>query len=169
MAPLFCHLHQLTSLLMKRIFSHQHRRGWQSMPPPATEAMRTRLRAEYRQRKVIPLCRCFISPPHPNLYQLTSPPTKRIVLLSTGLRVCFNVPCPAALADTARRERIIMATGERRSRQKKDVFQKVTSTHLPAFETNCTAQHRLEGLLQCSLPGGPCGHAQAREDNNRNR
>ena len=125
MAPLFCHLHQLTSLLMKRIFSHQHRRGWQSMPPPATEAMRTRLRAEYRQRKVIPLCRCFISPPHPNLYQLTSPPTKRIVLLSTGLRVCFNVPCPAALADTARRERIIMATGERRSRQKKTFFKKL--------------------------------------------
>ena len=80
------------------------------MPPPATAAMRTRLRAEY-----------------------------------------------------------IMATGERRSRQKKDVSQKVTSTHLSIFQMLQTIDFRLEGLLQCSPPGGLCGHGEALQDHNGNR
>ena len=94
MAPLFWHLRQLTSLLTKRMFLHQHRRRWQSMPPPATEAMRSRLRAEYLQRKVTPLCRHFIASPHSNLYQLTSLPTKQIALFSTGLRVYTTAGLP---------------------------------------------------------------------------
>ena len=90
-------------------------------------------------------------------------------LISTDWRVYINYPGLEAFADTAMRWRIIMAIGERRSRQKKDVSQKVTSTHLSIFQMLQTIDFRLEGLLQCSPPGGLCGHGEALEDHNGNR
>ena len=104
---------------MKQMFLHQHRRGWQSRPPPAIEAMRPRLRAAHYQRKVTLLCRFLTAPLHFNLLTPTNLSADKTNFTSQhrfeGVHQCSPVPRPCGRGQARANT---MVRGERRSRQK---------------------------------------------------